>query len=393
MFHLDRLSADIQMIKNLYIHIPFCDGKCHYCGFYSVLCNTQLTDLYTPLPAKELHLALKSTRHSQQNIALETLYIGGGTPAMLGEAGLAQLVSNLKKQISFDTLKEWTVELNPASVSRSLLETLLSMGVNRVSIGVQCFDNTTLTRIGRRHSAEEAIEAIHLAQATGFQNIGIDLIAGLPGITKELWQASVHQALILPLTHLSVYALSLEPGTPLAHQVNDGLSLPDDNEQLEALAIAETLLAQSGFTRYEISNYALPGFECRHNQAVWHGEDYLGLGPAAASRLGTLRWTNEHDLEGYFDALQNERLPPRKQDTLSTNDDAMERVVFALRLIDGINLSSISKKFPCLSDRMPLWEKHFKKLHQHGITERHGDCWCLTARGREICDAVIKELF
>ena len=380
------------MPSHLYIHVPFCDGKCHYCGFYSVLSSSSLTALYRELPACELSLLLTALPETVRE-PVRTVYIGGGTPALLGADGLKRLADTLSAQLFFDAVEEWTVELNPTSVSHDLLKSLASLGVNRISIGVQSLDDATLARIGRRHNAANALRAVRLAQDAGFENTGIDLIAGLPGVSPGLWQATLEHASALGLTHLSVYALSLEPGTSLAAQASAGLVIPGDEEQLAALAQAESVLGQAGFGRYEISNYAVPGYECRHNLGIWRGNDFIGLGPAAASRLGSARWTNSADLADYIEALAQQQTPPREQETLSKTDDAMERVVFALRLAEGIDPFADALRFPDLRDRAEIWEERLVGLARHGITERGGRRWRLTARGREICDAVIRELF
>jgi len=380
------------MPSHLYIHVPFCDGKCHYCGFYSVLSSSNLTSLYRELPACELSLLLTFLPETVRE-PVRTVYIGGGTPAMLGADGLKRLADTLSAQLSFAAVEEWTVELNPTSVSHDLLKSLASLGVNRISIGVQSLDDATLARIGRRHNAANALRAVRLAQDAGFENTGIDLIAGLPGVSPGLWQTTLERASTLGLTHLSVYALSLEPGTSLAAQASAGLVIPGDEEQLAALAQAESVLGQAGFGRYEISNYAVPGYECRHNLGIWRGNDFIGLGPAAASRLGSARWTNSADLADYIEALAQQQTPPREQETLSKTDDAMERVVFALRLAEGIDPFADALRFPDLRDRAEIWEERLEGLARHGITERGGRRWRLTARGREICDAVIRELF
>ncbi|MEI7900087.1 MAG: radical SAM family heme chaperone HemW [bacterium] len=380
------------MTPHLYIHIPFCDGKCHYCGFYSVLAAPSLTALYQDLPACELGHVLAAQPKPQKE-AVRTVYMGGGTPAMLGSDGLKRLADTLTARLSFDAVEEWTVELNPASVTPVILKTLAAMGVNRLSIGVQSFDDATLERMGRRHSAQAALSAIRLAQDAGFGNVGIDLIAGLPGVTTELWQQTLDQAVTLGLTHLSVYALSLMPGTLLAAQVAQGLSLPNDDAQLAALAQAEAVLTQAGHTRYEISNYALHGFECQHNLGIWRGNDFLGLGPAAASRVGYARWTNSEDVEEYIEALTHGKRPPSEKETLDATDDAMERVVFALRLAEGFDPFADVQRFPILQNRADVWEERLENLARLGIAERGGRRWRLTARGREICDSVIRELF
>lgn len=379
------------MPAHLYIHVPFCDGKCHYCGFYSVVAAPGIIALYSGLPAHELDLLLAKHPGLARG-PLRTVYMGGGTPAMLGTDGLTRLADSLAARLPFDALEEWTVELNPASVTPGLLKTLAALGVNRISIGVQSFDDATLSRIGRRHTSEDARRAVRQAQDAGFSNTGIDLIAGLPGATPELWQKTLERAADLELKHLSVYALTLEPDTPLAVQVAAGLVLPDDEAQLAALDQAEAVLGQAGFVRYEISNYALPGFECRHNLSVWRGNDYLGLGPAAASRIGRSRWTNSEDLSEYIEGLTRRREIPCTRETLSGEDDATERAIFALRLSEGIDPFADARRFPALRDSAARWEKRLEGLARQGITERGGLRWRLTARGREVCDAILREL-
>lgn len=379
------------MPPHLYIHIPFCDGKCHYCGFYSVVAAPGVISLYSTLPAQELAL-LQARRPNPARSPFRTIYIGGGTPSMLGSDGFLRLYETLSEHMSFDEVEEWTVELNPATVTPSILKTLRAIGVNRISIGVQSFDDATLARIGRRHTAMTAERAIKTAQDTGFDNTGIDLIASLPGVTSGLWQETLEHAVRLGLKHLSVYALSLESGTTLAAQVRNGLQLADDDAQLAALAQAEAVLTKAGFARYEISNYALPGFECRHNVGIWRGNDYLGLGPAAASRIGRQRWTNGRDVSDYIETLAQDRPRPDTPETLSEADDAVERAIFALRLAEGMDPCEDARRFPALRPRVREWEIRLQQLSKEGIAERGGRRWRLTARGREVCDAVLREL-
>ena len=380
------------MIDHLYIHVPFCDGKCHYCGFYSVMGAPDVIALYSGLVAGE-YGRRQAAMPELRDFAPCTVYMGGGTPAMLGCDGMKRLVHALAERMSFGAVEEWTVELNPASASAAFLKTLAALGVNRISIGVQSFDDDALARIGRRHTADEACAAVKRAQDTGFADTGIDLIAGLPGVTPALWEATLAHALTLNLKHVSVYALTLEPDTPLAARVAAGLAVPDDEAQLAALAQAEAALGDAGFARYEISNYALPGCECRHNVGIWRGGDYLGLGAAAASRIGRARWMNSEDLEEYIGVLTREdALPPAASETLDEKDDAIERAMFALRLAEGIDPAAAARRFPGLRGSAGDWERRLADLARHGITERGGRGWRLTARGREVCDAVLREL-
>jgi oxygen-independent coproporphyrinogen III oxidase len=382
-------------VKHLYIHVPFCQGnKCHYCGFYSVMAEAHLVAMYPELLPVEAHLRAKvfPELFSQP---LETIYLGGGTPALLGPEGLHRLAAGLRKGFNCDSVTEWTIELNPAHVNLGLMRALRAIGVNRVSIGVQSFCERTLERIGRHHSTQAILDAVRLAQHEGFSNVGIDLIAGLPGVTEAEWRATLEQALALDVTHLSVYALSVEAGTALERQVKEGaLVLPSDDAQLDALAMAEESLGRAGYERYEISNYALPGYACKHNVEIWKGNDYLGLGPAAASRIGAERWTTRPRLADYVEAVLQDQLPPSAEaETLLPAEDARERVMFSLRLKEGFDPYAAAQRYPELGALADGWEERLERFARQGIVERGGLRWRLTARGREVCDAVIREIF
>ncbi|MCL1921468.1 MAG: radical SAM family heme chaperone HemW [Kiritimatiellaeota bacterium] len=364
------------MFPHLYVHVPFCASKCRYCGFYSVAAGDgadSVPRLTMPYPHGEAPCA-----------TVQTVYIGGGTPTVLGAEGLSRLADNLKAAFPLGEVEEWTVEMNPSGVTPEVLDALRRMGANRVSIGVQSFCDDTLRRTGRGHSAEDAVRAVRMAQRHGFGNVGIDLIAGLPGVTQDEWQGTLGRALSLSVAHLSVYALSVEDGTPLARQVADGQCvLPDDEAQLDALALAEEALTRAGLGRYEISNYALPGSECRHNLGIWRGNDFLGLGPSAASRIGRERWTNPRSLD---------KTLPVTREQLDETDDALERVMFMLRLHEGFDPFAAAKRFPVLAALADTWEARLERLAQQGAVERGGLRWRLTPRGREVCDMVIREL-
>lgn len=380
-------------MKHLYVHVPFCEGKCHYCGFYSVMAEAHLVAVYPELPAIEAHL--RATEFSDiLSSPLETLYMGGGTPAMLGDDGLKSLSDALHAVFPMEGVRECTVELNPAHATPSLFRVLREMGVNRISVGVQSFCDETLKRVGRKHSAEQAIRAVRMAQEHGFSNTGIDLIAGLPGVTDSEWAETLEKALSLNLCHLSVYALSIEEGTPLACQIKQGiLSAPGDDAVLDTLARTEETLGAAGFERYEISNYALAGAVCEHNVGIWRGNDYLGLGPAASSRIRHHRWTNLSCLADYIQNVFQGQLPPVERDALSPEDDAQERVTFALRLKEGFDPYAAVSQYPVLAPRADLWEQRLEDMARKGFVERGGARWRLTLRGREVCDAVIRELF
>jgi len=321
-----------------------------------------------------------------------SIYIGGGTPSLLGAGGFNALADALRKSIDLGQLSEWSVELNPSSASFELLETMRAAGVNRLTFGVQSFNQEVLTLINRTHTPLQAIESVQRARQAGFQNIGLDLVAALPGVSPKLWQQELQQSIELAPTHISVYNLSIEPATRLAAMIAEGLPTPDEDQQMEALAMAEETLTRQGYTRYEISNYALNGYECQHNLGIWRGNDYLGLGPAAASRINNHRMENNSDLEAYEQHLSHFSPPPRNTELLTAEDDGVERSLFALRLHEGFSPAECGTHFSVPAAKVYQWEQSLKNLAYTGAVEQGGKAWRLTRRGREICDHVIREL-
>jgi oxygen-independent coproporphyrinogen III oxidase len=377
------------MPEHLYIHVPFCAHKCAYCAFYSVTnADPVFRAAYPELLLRELELRKPRT----SKLAPQTIYVGGGTPAMLGLDGWEKLLLGLSEQLDLSHLREWSVEMNPESSSAELLATLKAGGVNRLTFGIQSFDEQILQAVRRRCRSKDVFDAYGNARSLGFENIGLDLIAGLPGVTMEKWCKDISSALTLCPEHISVYTLSVEPGTPLAAQVGHRVRLPNEIEQMDMITIATERLKSAGYNRYEISNYALTGCECRHNSAVWQGSDYLGIGAGAFSRLGVCRFENLPDIESCSDALLNGSGIPVATERLSPFEDALQRTVFRLRMSTGINLKECLAEYPQLAERIKCWRGTFAQLEKRGIIQRKGKTWALTLRGCEVCDAVIREM-
>ena len=346
--------------KHLYLHVPFCTGRCAYCAFLS-----------GPPPADPAAyvdaLSREAAARGFPSLGpLETLYCGGGTPALLGERGFVRLRES--GLFSLAEGAEWTVELHPAAVTAPLVRTLAALGVNRLSIGVQAFDDATLARCNRRHTARQALEAVDLARAA-VPDTGIDLIAGLPGVSPAEWARTLRQTVALGLPHVSVYALSVEPGSAWGRA---GLAPPDPDRLCDAVGEAAEALAGAGLRRYETSNHARPGFECRHNLNTWHGGDYLGLGRGAASRLGRLR-----------------RAGDGAEETLSPEEDTLERALTRLRLAEGFDLGAILARFPILRPRRARWARLLADFRAHGLLDADN---APTRRGHEVLDAMEREL-
>ncbi len=342
-----------------YYHIPFCTGRCHYCAFLSgpppAHPETYVDELLREAEARPLSFQ-----------PLTTLYCGGGTPALLGEKGFRRL-----KAAGLCTLApdgEWSVELHPATVTQALVETLAELGVTRLSLGVQAFSDATLQRCNRRHSVRQALDAIALARQW-IPDTGIDLIAGLPGVTEVEWRATIQQALALDLPHLSIYGLSIDEGSAWARE---GVSPPDPDALCDALAWTAETLAAAGLQRYETSNYAREGFCCRHNLNTWQGGDYVGLGRGAVSRIGLQR-----------------RYGDGREETLSPLEDALERALTELRLAFGFNLESIVTRYPLLLPFKERWTKVLAMAHREGLLTA---AFAPTPRGYEVLDALERTL-
>lgn len=361
-------------ITGLYVHVPFCDGKCAYCAFYSIRYAPALADRYLDGLERELAASLP--------LAPETIYIGGGTPSILSARQIDRLCRLLNDRVATRRLVEWSVEINPGSVDAEKAAVLAAAGVNRISLGAQSFDSRILQTLGRRHAAADTVKAITILRAAGIENIGLDLIACVPGCARALWRKTLRQAVALAPGHISVYALTDEEGTRLSRAIGRGTAvLLSEEAQLAMLDLAATELTQAGFKRYEISNYARSGFECRHNMACWQGEQYIGLGPAAASHVGLKRWTNRGDVRAYLEAMAAGRNPPRDVEVLTPSLKRQERVIFGLRMAEGITFAMASE-----------YKQALETLRTDGLVNLRDGRWKLTARGRNLADYVAVEL-
>lgn len=314
---------------SLYIHTPFCKKKCAYCAFYSGAASEQQKELY----CQALLRAIREAEHRP----IATLYFGGGTPALLGAERIGRILEQIRQSFGLLPDAEITIELNPESTTPALLTALKQMGFNRISLGVQSLCDKELALLGRLHSAQRAKEALDAIFGAGFKNVSADVMFGIPAQTKESFGRTLDTLLAYPLTHLSCYSLQLEEGTPL-----EASAQPMEEEAEEALWL---LLCQktkaAGMAHYEISNFAKPGFESRHNLAYWRRTDYLGLGPAAHSFLHGVRYSAPEDTAAFIanpDPLQNP-LPIDGQEAYE------EQVMLGLRTFEGIPLSLLPQTF------------------------------------------------
>lgn len=373
---------------HLYVHLPFCDGKCRYCAFYSEPVSrlpAGTVDRYLAALAAEL-----DARSASCAARVSTVYIGGGTPTILTAHQIERLTRMLRDRLPVADGFEWTMEANPATVTPAKLRDLRDAGVTRLSLGAQSFDDDVLRLLGRRHTSSDNRTALRRFRKAGFTDVGIDLIASAPGQSPVAWRRTLELTLAEEPCHLSIYTLTLEPGTRLAAQVQAGrLSMPDDDRQIEALETARAMLERAGFQRYETSNYASPGHVCRHNLAFWRGADYLGIGAGAVSRIGRQRRENRAELAGYMRHTLREGVPPATVDTLSPVMDAAERLAFRFRLSEGVPDTVPAAAQPELR---AAWERCLRALAARGVLHHPGDCWVTTAKGVYLADAVAREI-
>lgn len=351
---------------NIYFHIPYCKSKCKYCAFYSET---------LPPPAEYVEYMLQEMKEilSKTVEPVSTVYIGGGTPSALPPQQLRQLVSTIVAEC---VPEEFSIEVNPADVTQELLDAL--QGVTRISIGAQSFDDEILQFLGRRHTKADICHAVELVKTAVFTNFGLDLIAAIPTMSQATWQSSLEAAVALSPRHISIYNLSIEEGTPF---LKNGLMPIADDEAMEQLAMAQSILNVAGYGRYEISNYAKPGFECKHNLAVWHGEDYYGIGAGAHSRIGQSRIHNLDSWRDWLASKQSGVLIPQNIEQMTLEEDARERTFTQWRLLnEGITLIPESQEKQALLKTL---------LDQAIIHELKPNTYALTSRGTEIADSVI----
>ena len=348
--------------QHLYIHVPFCASKCRYCAFYSVAnAPPDFIAEYPRLLRRELELRKLSA------VRFKTIYIGGGTPSLPGAA--------LLDAIPRAPESELTLECNPADITPAFADAIAARGVTRVSIGAQSFDDETLRFLGRRHDSAATPVAVSALRRAGIGNISLDLIAAVPGCGK--FMQSLERAVALAPGHISAYPLSVEPGSQF-HGL--GIAPVSDDIMMDELATAENFLAEHGYERYEISNYCKSETcKCRHNLAVWRGEDYAAAGPSAASRIGLERRTNAPDAQAWAESLRNGLLPAGKTETLTPEEDEKERFITRLRLSEGIRPEG---------ERLKICERLTRTAL---MRPTRAGVYTLTQRGREVADAIAAE--
>ena len=372
-------EADI----GLYVHIPFCRRRCHFCAFYLEIAQPDRMAQFRFALIQEISLYRRQA--SLDGRALQSIYFGGGTPTSLPADWLAELLRLIRATWPISVTAELTVEAHPSSVTVDDLRVLAEAGFNRISFGAESMADKDFASIGRFGRVQDTATAVQAAREAGFGNINLDLMYGLPGQSLQDWIYTLESLVMLTPSHISCYALTIEEETRLARDIARNLVLPpDDMLQLDMESAAERFLAEAGFSRYEISNYAQPDFACRHNLLYWTGGEYLGLGPSAQSYLHGIRFGNVADLEAYAACLNDNRLPVTDRIPLSTADRQRDALVFGLRLLHGVPRTSFTD-----AER----DHQITDLIAKGLLDADCDRIRLTSLGRRYADTVAEQLF
>ncbi|WP_240376574.1 radical SAM family heme chaperone HemW [Bacillus piscicola] len=329
----------------IYVHIPFCTHICYYCDFNKVFIKDQPVDDYIEALRREIADAFSNEADPSP---IHSVYIGGGTPTALNVEQLERVVSSIKEFAPLDTTKEleFTVEVNPGEADREKFQIMKRAGVNRLSIGVQSFDNELLKKIGRAHSSDEAVQTVELAKSVGFDNISLDLMFGLPGQTLSVWKETIAKALSLHIPHFSAYSLKIEKKTRFYNWYQRG-ELQPLSEDLEA-DMYETLdheLTKAGYTAYEISNFARPGYESRHNKTYWKNDEYYGFGAGAHGYINSIRYANVGPVPHYIKAVNEERNPAREKHQVPVTEKMEEEMFMGLRMKAGVDKERFRRKY------------------------------------------------
>jgi len=375
------------MARALYIHWPFCAKKCPYCDFNShVRESVELADWERALLAD-----LRSEAQVAGGETLESIFFGGGTPSLMQPALVGRLLDEAERLWGFETGIEITLEANPSSVESANFAGLSNAGINRVSLGVQSLEDETLRWLGRLHGADEALAALKVAQ-THFDRVSFDMIYALPGQTPEKWEAQLAEALALGTSHLSLYQLTIEPGTRFASDVRRGIFEPlGDDEGAELFDLTQTMTTAHGLPAYEVSNHAKTGEESRHNLTYWRYHDYAGIGPGAHGRRGGFATTRHRKPENYLNAVNERGHGIAEQRHLDQSEQASEALLMGLRLIEGIDLTKLTDRFDLPSDALIKAGK-LEQLQSMELVWHKNDRIGVTAKGLPLLDALLGEL-
>lgn len=369
------------MMAGIYIHIPFCRQACHYCNFHFTTSLHFKTELINSI--------IKETKLQKGylgNELVETIYFGGGTPSLCSTEEIESIITQIRNIFSVTDEAEITLEANPDDISEEKLLGWKSIGINRLSIGIQSFFEEDLRWMNRAHNSKQAIDSLRMARAH-FDNITIDLIYGTPQLTNEKWKKNAETVIQLDIPHISCYALTVEPKTPLQKLIQQHKSADvDPDKQSEQFLLLMQWMKDGGYDHYEISNFAKPGQRSRHNSSYWQGKKYLGLGPSAHSFDGSSRQWNISNNQQYIQAIRNDQLSVEKE-VLTKTQQMNEYIMTALRTMEGLNLDRFSE-----SEKLLLHSKSYNYINS-GLMISNNENLALTREGKLLADGIAANLF
>jgi oxygen-independent coproporphyrinogen III oxidase len=377
------------VVRGLYVHVPFCFHKCHYCDFYSITRQTpqRMTQFVDRLLSEATQWSTASTGPTLQP---RTVFFGGGTPSLLPVEQMQRLIQGLKARIDLSQVNEWTVEVNPSTASAGYCTMLRQSGVDRLSLGAQSFDRAELAVLERHHDPEDVPRSLALARAAGFSRLNIDLIYAIPGQTIQAWARSLDLAIMLSTPHLSCYGLTFEPNTPMAVKQRLGqVRAVEESLELQMLHHTRKQLTAAGRAPYEISNYAVPGEACRHNLLYWTGGSYVGLGPSAASHVEGHRFRNRPHLGEWEQAVDAGQLPVIEAESLPPLRRAGELVMLMLRLSEPIKFDDYAARSGF--DARVIFADPIDRLAAAGLLAVDKAGFSLTSRGIDVADSIASE--
>lgn len=364
----------------IYIHIPFCKRKCAYCDFISFSDKTKLIEKYVLALEKEID----KCNINKDNYIIKTIYFGGGTPSFIESKYIVEILNNIKKKFNISEEVEITIEINPGTVTEEKLKDYYNAGINRISFGLQSTRSELLKLVGRIHSYSSFIEGYNLARKIGFKNINVDLMIGLPVQTLEDVKKDLERIIELKPEHISVYSLIVEEGTKIEEKIkNKELYLPPEELERKMYWEVKKQLEKAGYVHYEISNFAKPGYESKHNLSCWNQEEYLGFGIAAHSYFNGERYSNTEDFDKYFEHPEDSKIIHEKQ---TQEDKQREFMLLGLRKIEGVKISDFKNKF--IENPIYLYRESLSKLVTQGLIEIDIDSIRLTNRGIDLANLV-----
>jgi len=376
---LDSAGNDAEennTIRHIYVHIPFCARICPYCAFYKDLLDRSQTWRFCDAILHDL-----DQQCTGFTLSPETIYLGGGTPTALTTSQLEFLLRGFRERLDLSSLAEWIIEANPGSVSARKATLLRKLGVTRVSLGVQSWDNELLKLLGREHSSQQAGQSFDILRTAGFSNINVDLMFGLPGQTIEQWKSTLEKTIALQPDHISAYCLTYEEDTEFFFRHARGEFRQDTDADAAFFEMTMFILEDAGYEQYEISNYARPGFASVHNRAYWLGKDYLGIGPSAFSTVGMHRWQNICDYRAYAQRVLSGKSPRGFSENLTSEMKRTERIALSLRMREGVAASELKRVGQETSELASL-----------GLLRKSHGSYVLTRKGKSLADSVAEVL-